>query len=81
MSYIVRRPLGASFADYISKARNISGIGFGDGQTTLVFAAAVLALVSYLAIVQPDIQPSLGTEDGGSDTTSVRAVAITPELE
>src|ERR1700742_38128 len=30
MAYVVTRPLGASFADYISKARDLSGIGFGD---------------------------------------------------
>jgi uncharacterized membrane-anchored protein len=56
MSYVVTRPLGASFADYISKPRNISGINFGDGPTAIVFAIAVLALVTYLAIAKPDIQ-------------------------
>jgi uncharacterized membrane-anchored protein len=55
-AYVVTRPLGASFADYISKSRNISGIGFGDGQTALVFTAAVVVLVSYLTIFRPDIQ-------------------------
>jgi uncharacterized membrane-anchored protein len=59
-SYVVTRPLGASFADYISKAHDISGINFGDGPTAIVFAAAVLLLVAYLAIARPDIQPSLG---------------------
>jgi uncharacterized membrane-anchored protein len=59
MSYVVTRPLGASFADYISKPRNISGINFGDGPTAIVFAIAVLVLVSYLAVVRPDIQPPL----------------------
>jgi uncharacterized membrane-anchored protein len=61
MSYILTRPLGASFADYFSKPSNISGIGFGDGPTALVFAGAVFILVSYLAIAQPDIQPAVGT--------------------
>jgi uncharacterized membrane-anchored protein len=56
MAYVVTRPLGASFADYISKQRNISGIGFGDGPTAVVFALAVLVLVTYLALVRPDIQ-------------------------
>jgi uncharacterized membrane-anchored protein len=56
MAYIVTRPLGASFADYISKPQNLSGINFGDGPTALVFALAVLVLVSYLAIARPDIQ-------------------------
>ena len=56
MSYVVTRPLGASFADYISKPANISGINFGDGPTALVFAVAVVVLVIYLAIARPDIQ-------------------------
>jgi uncharacterized membrane-anchored protein len=60
MAYVVTRPLGASFADWISKPSNMSGLGFGDGPTALVFALAVLALVSYLAIARPDIQRSVG---------------------
>jgi uncharacterized membrane-anchored protein len=56
MAYVVTRPLGASVADYISKPTNTSGLGFGDGPTSLVFTLAVFALVSYLAIAKPDIQ-------------------------
>jgi uncharacterized membrane-anchored protein len=55
-AYVLTRPLGASFADYISRPRNLSGIGFGDGPTALVFAAIVAILVTYLAIARPDIQ-------------------------
>ena len=58
MAYVLTRPLGASFADYISKPHSMGGIGFGDGPTALVFALAVLAFVSYLAIARPDIQRS-----------------------
>jgi uncharacterized membrane-anchored protein len=56
MAYVVTRPLGASFADYISKAKNLSGINFGDGPTAAVFGVAVLVLVLYLAVARPDIQ-------------------------
>jgi uncharacterized membrane-anchored protein len=38
MAYFVTRPLGASFADYISKPSSLSGIGFGNGPTALLFA-------------------------------------------
>jgi len=58
-AYVVTRPLGASFADYISKPHALSGIDFGDGPTAIVFAAAVLILVTYLAIARPDIQPAV----------------------
>jgi uncharacterized membrane-anchored protein len=68
MSYVVTRPLGASFADYISKPKNISGINFGDGPTAIVFAVAVFVLVSYLAIARPDIQ-KLGTPEAQAQST------------
>jgi uncharacterized membrane-anchored protein len=61
MSYVVTRPLGASFADYMSKPRALSGVNFGDGPTAVVFAVAVLVLVLYLAVARPDIQRPTGT--------------------
>jgi uncharacterized membrane-anchored protein len=70
MAYVVTRPLGASFADYISKPHSLSGINFGDGPTAIVFAVAVLVLVCYLALARPDIQELLGTPVG---TTDLRA--------
>jgi uncharacterized membrane-anchored protein len=63
MSYIITRPLGASFADYISKPRDLSGASFGDAPTAIIFALAVLVFVWYLAIAKPDIQPPLGVPD------------------
>jgi uncharacterized membrane-anchored protein len=55
-AYIITRPLGASFADYISKPRNQTGVGFHDGPTALLLTVAVAVLVLYLAIARPDIQ-------------------------
>ena len=63
MAYVVTRPLGASFADYLSKPRALSGIGFGDGPTAVIFTVAVFLLVSYLAVARPDIQPALAQPD------------------
>jgi uncharacterized membrane-anchored protein len=63
-AYVVTRPLGASFADYISKPQKLSGINFGDGPTAVVFAVAVAVLVLYLAVARPDIQPPLDLSRG-----------------
>jgi uncharacterized membrane-anchored protein len=59
MSYVVTRPLGASFSDYISKPASVTGINFGNGPTALVFAVGTVLLVSYLAAARPDIQQPL----------------------
>lgn len=84
MSYVITRPLGASFADYISKPQSISGINFGDGPTALVFAIAVFVLVSYLAIARPDIQPQVAAPaDRKGATTPMPNLVHTgdPQLE
>jgi uncharacterized membrane-anchored protein len=84
MSYVITRPLGASFADYISKPKALTGINFGDGPTAIVFAAAVFVLVSYLAFARPDIQQPLGPAvEKAPSTTPIPGVrhAGEPELE
>jgi uncharacterized membrane-anchored protein len=66
-AYVLTRPLGASFADYISKPQNTSGLNFGNGPTAVVFAVVVLILVLYLAIARPDIQqPLAAVRDEGA---------------
>jgi uncharacterized membrane-anchored protein len=80
MAYVVTRPLGASFADYISKPANTSGVGFGDGQTALAFTAAVLALVLYLVVVKPDIQTARATSGARRQPTAPAPDLFAPGL-
>ena len=61
-AYVVTRPLGASFADWFSKPRDISGLNYGDGPTAAVMLALIGILVGYTAIARYDIQrPSAAT--------------------
>ena len=55
-AYVITRPVGASFADYLSKGHQVSGANFGDWQTALVLTAVVVALVAYTAKTRYDIQ-------------------------
>ena len=67
-AYVVTRPIGASFADYFSKPKNISGLGFGDLQTAAVITLLVVILVAYTSIAKFDIQspePEAGAEVTG----------------
>lgn len=55
-SYVLTRPLGASFADWFDKPHSLSGLAYGNGPTAAVCFVAVAVLVGYLALVRPDIQ-------------------------
>lgn len=53
-AYIVTRPLGASFADWIGRPKELGGTGFGTGEISLVLAIFIIILVSYLEITHKD---------------------------
>ncbi len=63
-AYVMTRPIGASFADYFSKEKNLSGLNFGNIQTAIVFTSIVVLLVAYTAKARYDIQPELAPERG-----------------
>jgi uncharacterized membrane-anchored protein len=55
-AYVVTRPLGASFADWVGKAPSVSGLGWGDGRVSLALTLLIVCLVAYLAITRRDVQ-------------------------
>jgi uncharacterized membrane-anchored protein len=64
-SYVMTRPLGASFADWTGKSRHDGGIAIGDGITAFVLAAFIVAGVVYLTVSGSDRlgEPGRGTLD------------------
>ncbi len=55
-AYVITRPLGASFADWVGKPVSWGGLGFGDGRLSLVLAVVITGLVAYLATSRADVQ-------------------------
>ena len=55
-AYVITRPLGASFADWVGKPASVSGLGWGGGRVSLVLTVAIACLVAYLAITRRDVQ-------------------------
>ena len=56
IAYVLTRPVGASFADWLGKPRSVHGLGYGDGTVALVLTVLIACLVSYLAITRADVQ-------------------------
>ena len=61
-AYVVTRPLGASFADYLGRPHSLSGANFGSDRVAVVVAIAVAVLVGYLAVTRHDIQQPVDRE-------------------
>ncbi|WP_371865560.1 COG4705 family protein [Dictyobacter alpinus] len=57
LAYILTRPLGASFADWLGKAPDQGGIGIGTGVVSLVLTALIVILVGYLTVTHKDVEP------------------------
>ena len=55
-AYIVTRPLGASLADWVGRAPNLGGIGFGTGKISIILTALIVGLVFYLTVTSKDIK-------------------------
>jgi uncharacterized membrane-anchored protein len=55
-AYIVTRPLGASFADWLGKPSSSKGLGLGDGAVSLALTVMIVCLVAYLTVTRTDVQ-------------------------
>ncbi len=53
-AYIVTRPLGASFADWIGRSHNLGGLGLGTGSISLILALVISGFVGYLTMTHKD---------------------------
>jgi uncharacterized membrane-anchored protein len=53
-AYIMTRPLGASFADWLGRPPQLGGVGIGTGVVSLALAAVIAIQVGYLTVAQKD---------------------------
>ena len=57
IAYILTRPLGATFGDWLSKPGSEGGLGLGTMGTSALFLAAIVLLVLYLTRTRRDLAP------------------------
>jgi len=55
LSYVVTRPLGASFADFMAGPPSRGGLALGMPPISMVLTALILAVVAYFAKTRIDI--------------------------
>jgi uncharacterized membrane-anchored protein len=52
-AYILTRPLGASFADWMGVSHARGGLNLGPGPVSLTLAALIIGFATYLTLTQP----------------------------
>jgi uncharacterized membrane-anchored protein len=79
MAYVLTRPLGASFADWMAVEPSRGGLGLGAGGTALILTAVVLLAIRRLATTKMDVlveDVDLEEESGGGGMTRGRALGL-----
>ena len=54
-AYVVTRPLGASFADYMGKPHSVGGLDWGSGKVAVALTLIIFCLVAFLAVTRADV--------------------------
>jgi uncharacterized membrane-anchored protein len=57
IAYVLTRPLGASYADWLGVAPQHGGVGLGRGVVALILSVVIIGFVAYLAVTRKDAQP------------------------
>ena len=55
-AYIVTRPLGASFADWLGVSHSLGGLGLGREMVSLISTFVIIVFVGYLAVTRRDVE-------------------------
>jgi uncharacterized membrane-anchored protein len=71
-AYVLTRPLGASFADWVGVSHARGGLAVGTGVVSVVLAGVIAVLVGYMAVTKCDVGAAPG-ESGEAPTPSDRS--------
>jgi uncharacterized membrane-anchored protein len=59
-AYIITRPLGASFADWMGVPHALGGLNWGRGTVSVVFTLVIVGFVAFLTVSRVDVDEKRG---------------------
>ncbi len=68
-AYVLTRPLGASYADWLGVGPAHGGVGLGRGVVALILSVVIIGFVAYLAVTRKDVD----TDEVGQAPQAVHA--------
>ncbi len=76
VAYILTRPLGASFADYLGFGHRAGGLGLGHPVTAAIFLVPIVVLVAYVAASRLDAGEAGAGEVGAGEVGAGEVGAV-----
>lgn len=73
IAYVLTRPVGASFADWVAFPRSVGGLGVGHGLVALFLTFLIVIGVGYLTVTRIDVedpQQVAGSQAAGSQAAA-----------
>ena len=55
IAYVLTRPLGASYADWLGVPHRYGGVGLGRGLVALILSIVIVGFVAFLAVTRKDV--------------------------
>jgi uncharacterized membrane-anchored protein len=55
-AYVITRPLGASYADWLGVPQSLGGLNFGRGTVAIALTFVIIAWVGYLSVSKVDVE-------------------------
>ncbi len=80
-AYILTRPLGASFADWMAVAHRSGGLGFTTGPVAVTLTLVIVALVRYLTVTHVDVEGEQVAVQGDPRTQADARALLSTELD
>jgi uncharacterized membrane-anchored protein len=72
-AYVLTRPLGASFADWLGKSHALGGLGWGDDVVSGTATVVIGLLVAYVAATRHGVQPEAEPTHHTAERSAARA--------
>ena len=72
--YVLTRPLGASYADWLGVPTSLGGLDWGRGTVAIIFTIPIVILVGYLTVSRVDV-PADQREVGGAGSLATEPLS------
>ncbi len=73
-AYVLTRPMGASYADWLGVPTSLGGLDWGRGTVAIIFTIPIVILVGYLTVSRVDV-PADQREVGGAGSLATEPLA------